>query len=266
MRITFRNHGVKSYWANRWNDIPADEPMANINTYPLKYALKTVDSKDGSILEAGCGAGRILRYYHDLGYDITGFDFIEVAIEKLKEVDESLKVEVGDITNLKYKNEQFRYLLAYGLYHNLENGLTGAIKESWRVLEPGGKICASFRADNIQTRLTDWLASRKNKIEANDDSLEFHKLNLTRREFTSVFEKAGFKIDQVFPVENMPILYKFSFFRAQTHKSFNENIARKDGYKLSCLGTILQKLLMRLLPNQFCNIFVLIATKFIKLY
>ena len=261
MRVTWRKNGVKNYWANRWNDIPADEPMTNCNSYPLRYALETVNSKDGAILEAGCGAGRILRYYHDLGYDITGFDFIEVAVNKLKKVDCSLKVEVGDITQLKYKNEQFRYLLAYGLYHNLETGLDDAVKESWRVLEKGGRICASFRADNIQTRLTDWLANKKNKEVKSDESLGFHKLNLTRKEFTSVFEKAGFVIDKVFPVENMPILYKFSFFRARSHKNFNENIARSEGYKLSFLGKFLQRILMKLFPNQFCNIYVIIATK-----
>ena len=92
MRVTYRKNKVKCYWANRWNNIPADEPMNNCNSYPLKYALDTVNSKDGAILEAGCGAGRILRYYHDLGYDITGFDFIKIAVEKLKKVDPSLKV------------------------------------------------------------------------------------------------------------------------------------------------------------------------------
>ena len=212
MRVTWRKNGVKSYWANRWNDIPADEPMTDCKSYPLRYALETVNSKDGAILEAGCGAGRILRYYHDLEYDIRGFDFIEVAVEKLKKVDPSLKVEVGDITQLKYKNEQFRYLLAFGLYHNLETGLDDAVSESWRVLENGGRICASFRADNIQTRLTDWLVNIKRNKSDKNDATEFHKLNLTRKEFISVFEKVGFVINKVFPVENMPIFYKFSFF------------------------------------------------------
>ena len=59
----------------------------------------------------------------------------------------------------------------------------------------------------------------------------------------------------------MPILYKFSFFRAGSHKSFNENIARSEGYKLSFIGKILQRILMQFLPNQICNIYVLIATK-----
>ena len=90
MRITYRTRGVKEYWTARWDKIPADAPMENLGVYPLKYAAMTVHDKTGKILEAGCGAGRILRCYHDRGYDIIGIDFIDVAICKLKEIDPTL--------------------------------------------------------------------------------------------------------------------------------------------------------------------------------
>ena len=130
MRKTFRKQNNKDYWDKRWSDIPADNPMTNTQVYPLKYALKTIKDEEGKILEAGTGAGRVQRYYHDRGMDILGFDFIEVAIEKLKAIDPTLKADVGDITNLKYENESFKYILAFGLYHNLEHGLEKAIDET----------------------------------------------------------------------------------------------------------------------------------------
>ena len=261
MRITYRSLGVKEYWTTRWNDIPADSAMTNDNVYPLKYALFTVDSREGSILEAGCGAGRILRYFHARGYDITGVDYIDVAITKLHEADPTLKVETADITRLQFPDACFRYVLAYGLFHNLEYGLDSAVAETLRVLESGGRLSASFRADNIQTRLNDWLADRKDRRSGKVIGTVFHKINLTRREFTSLFERAGFVVESVSPVENMPILYKFAFFRASTHKVFDENLARTEGYRLSSLGQLLQDALMRYLPNQFCNIYVMIARR-----
>lgn len=262
MRITYRTKGVKEYWTARWEDIPADSPMENVNAYPLKYAEMTVKDKNGRILEAGCGAGRILRYYHDRGYDIVGMDFIEVAITKLKEIDPSLQVEVGDITNLKYDDGSFKYVLAYGLYHNLENTLDKAIAETHRVLEKGGSVCASFRADNIQTRLTDRLADKRSKGKGDGNKARtFHKMNLTRTEYEQLFKRAGFEIDFILPVENMPILYKFAFFRSRGHKQFDENKARVEGYRLSWFGQGLQNFLMRFFPYQFCNIYVLNARK-----
>ena len=262
MRKTYRSRGVKEYWAARWEQISVDAPMQNAGVYPLKYAQMTVQDRAGKILEAGCGAGRILRYYHDRGYDITGIDFIPGAIEKLQAADATLKVEVGDITNLQFADGAFRYVLAYGLYHNLEDDLDKAVAETFRVLENGGKVCASFRADNIQTRMTDWLADRKSAAQAKPDAPRvFHKMNLTRKEFQDLFARAGFETEYAGNVENMPIFYKFRTFRAAGHKEFDENKARAEGYRLSWLGQRLQNALMALLPDQFCNIYVIIARR-----
>ncbi|WP_202945127.1 class I SAM-dependent methyltransferase [Methylomonas methanica] len=262
MRITYRSANNKDYWTKRWDDIPADIPMENLDVYPLKYAQMTVKDKAGKVLEAGCGAGRVLRYYHGRGYDIIGFDFIDVAISKLKEIDPTLKAEVGDITNLRFADQKFDYVLAFGLYHNLEHGLEKAIQETHRVLKNGGLVCASFRADNIQTKLTDWLADRKVKNKRGNKKIRaFHKMNLTRSEYEQLFTRAGFAIDYVSPVENMPILYKFAIFRAAEHKLFDENKARAEGYRLSWVGQKLQNALMGFFPDQFCNIYVLIARK-----
>jgi len=262
MRITYRSASNKNYWTKRWDDIPADVPMENPSVYPLKYAQLAVTGKDGKLLEAGCGAGRVLRYYHERGYDIVGIDFIDAVVGKLKDADASLNVEVGDIESLRFANQSFRYVLAFGLFHNLEHGLDKAVSETYRVLEKGGSVCASFRADNIQTKLTDWLAARraKNRDQENE-ARHFHKMNLTRNEFEQLFVRAGFIVDSVYPVENMPILYKFPYFRSAGHKRFDENRARAEGYRLSWVGQRLQSFLMRFFPDQFCNIYVLIARK-----
>ena len=261
MRVTYRHQNNEAYWADRWDKVPADVEMSNVDAYPLKYALETVVSSGGAILEAGCGAGRVVRYFHNRGFEIVGVDFIEAAIDKLRSADPSLKVEKGDIAKLRFENNSFRYLLAFGLYHNLEDNLDAAVAETWRVLEPGGRLCASFRADNLQTRLTDLLAKVREPKEAKSGTRLFHKRNLTRRELRHLFERAHFEVESVTPAENMPILYKFAWFRAKDHKSFNENRARSEGYLLSPAGSFLQRLIMRFFPNQFCNIYVLIATK-----
>lgn len=262
MRITYRSQNNKEYWSKRWADIPIDKPMENIDAYPLKYSEKIISSKEGKILEAGCGAGRLLRYYHDRGYDIIGMDFIEGVIKKLKDFDSSLQVEVGDITALKFPDATFKYILAFGLYHNLENGLQKAMQETYRVMLPGGKLCASFRADNFQTRLSDFIEKWRGKsFFENKKNLEFHKINLKRSECLDLFQTAGFVVENVFTAENMPLLYKFSFFRHSTHRIFDENKARKEGYRLSGLGKLITQFIMKFFPDQFCNIYVITAVK-----
>jgi len=106
------------------------------------------------------------------------------------------------------------------------------------------------------------LLTERRAIKNRDSKVsEFHKMNLTQSEFKQAFEKGGFTVDSIVPGENMPILYKFRFFRAFKHKRFDENIARAEGYKLSWFGQLCQNFLMRFFPNQFCNIYILIAHK-----
>lgn len=139
MRITYRSRHIKDYWIERWENLPGDKPIENLNSYPIKYADQIIQAKDGPILELGCGMRRILRYYHNRGCQIWG----------------------------------------------------------WKHLS----------------------------------------------------------------VENMPLIYKFYLFRAADHKNFDEHKARVEGYQLSGTGKIIQNLLMRFFPNQFCNIYVLIAKR-----
>lgn len=260
MRKTYRAHNTKDYWEKRWKGIPIDSAVSNTDVYPLKYAQMVVGNKTDRILEAGCGNGRVLQHYDNHGYNIEGFDYIEDVIHRLKEANPSLKVCCADVTNLNYESNSFNSILAFGLYHNLEVGLDKAIDETYRILKPNGLLCASFRADNFQNRLNDKLAEKK-KTTTSKLLQFFHKLNLKKKELEKLFKKSGFVIQQILPVENMPLLYKFKFFRANNHKQFNESLGRTEGYQLSFFGRLIQGLLIKLFPNQFCNVYVLIAEK-----
>ena len=261
MRITYRYKGNREYWEERWNNVDIDSKMQNINVYPLKYAELTVTQGKGAILEAGCGAGRILRYYKESGWVITGIDFIETVIKKLKKEDPELDVEQGDIMKLRFADNSFKYVLAFGLYHNIEHGIDEALLETNRIMQSNGMLCASFRADNIQNRIVDYISNFMDKKINRDEEKQFHKLNLNEVEISNYLRTAGFKVESFFHVENMPILYKFRFFRNKRHKVFDENLGRCDGYKLNPIGGLIQNFLIKFFPAQFCNLYVVIARR-----
>lgn len=257
MRITYRAHGGnRVYWNKRWDVIPADVGRLNLDRYPGRYADRVAAMTKGRILEAGCGAGRVLLHYHRRGREIVGMDFIPAILRKIRAGTPGVPLAAGDALALPFADKSFAAVLAFGLYHNLERGFDAALRETRRVLEDGGVLCASLRADNLQNRIGDWMESRKTAPNA---VKQFHKANYSLGEIRAVLRRAGFAVAREEFVENMPFLYKFAAFRHKTHRPFDEHVARAEGYRLSALGRWIQNALIALFPAAFCNIFVVTA-------
>lgn len=257
MRATYRSHGgSRDYWERRWSQIPADAGDLNLDRYPGKYAEPVMNRAIGMVLEAGCGAGRVLLHYHHCGKPIIGMDFIETACAKIHAREPTVPVYAGDIARLPFADAQFGAVLAFGLYHNLEHGAEKALLETRRVLTTGGLLCASVRVDNIQNRIVDWLADR-NQLSAGERA--FHKANYRHAEISQMLTASGFEIERVEYVVNMPLAYKFRPLRHRSHRKFDEHVARGEGYRLSWFGAALQNTLVTLFPRSFCNIMVATA-------
>jgi len=260
MRVTLRREHVDAYWAKRWAAIPADEAAANAESYPLRYALEAMQAASGPVLEAGCGSGRILRHFHDRGENILGMDYVAPGLAKLARADGTLKLLQADMRRLPFPDKAFGCVLAFGLYHGIEHGLDQALAETRRVLAPGGMLCASFRTDNLQNRLIDWYADRKEQASGTG-AAQFHKLNLTRREYETLLTDAGFAVQKTYAAQNYPFFYKFPVLRAREQSRFDESRGRRDGYRLNLAGRLLQDGLYALAPYQMCNVTVCLARK-----
>lgn len=271
MRVTYRARTVKEYWNSRWTNVEVDNAMSNEKAYPLKYSIQSlthgsIHKSDINILEAGCGLGRIIKYFKNLGYKIKGIDFSETAINRLLNVDPYLDVKVGDICNLDESDNTFTHVFAFGLYHNLnELDMHRALIETKRVLKSGGILCASFRADNIQNLILDrYLSNNLNSSYRGSNELckqkkYFHKINLSKGDIKNILTQTGFNIEKLYHVNNMPILFKFKYFRHHSQKTFNESLGREYGYKLNMLGEILHKALIIFFGKQFCNLYLVIC-------
>lgn len=265
MRITRRHEHVDAYWAKRWAAIPADEAAANPEAYPLRYALEAMRGVSGPVLEAGCGSGRILRRFHEQGARIIGMDYVAPGLVKLAQAAPGLKLIQGDMRRLPFAEGTFQCVLAFGLYHGIEHGMEQALAETLRVLAPGGALCASFRTDNVQNRLIDWYADRQAGQKTGGapaaQPAQFHKLNLTRREYEDLLTRAGFVVERTWAAQNYPFFYKFPVFRAREQASFDESRGRRDGYRLNLAGRMLQNGMYALAPYQMCNVTVCLTRK-----
>jgi SAM-dependent methyltransferase len=74
-------------------------------------------------IDLGCGAGANGIYLAQKGFDVTGVDYAEAAIEKAqrraKEADVQVNFMVDDLTNLHHVSGRFDFLLDYGVLDDL---------------------------------------------------------------------------------------------------------------------------------------------------
>ncbi|MFP6773627.1 MAG: class I SAM-dependent methyltransferase [Alphaproteobacteria bacterium] len=258
MRISYRAHGGShDYWQRRWDGVAVDSGAINPDRYPGLYAERVITAQrpPGPVLEAGCGAGRVLRHYHHRAVDIIGLDFIASVLAAIRDQDASIRLAAGDICQLPFPDQTFSAVLAFGLYHGLEFGLAAAMADTRRIMKTDALLCASMRLDNLQNRVTDRMAARA----MGPGEGRFHKLNLTSGEFKALVGGAGFEVLRLDYVENMSFLYKIAYLRHASQRIFDENAARGAGYRFNLLGQAVQRTAMALMPGQMANLAVITA-------
>ena len=67
------------------------------------------------ILDLGCGTGKYSKLFYELGFDITGVDLSEKAIEIARNNYPYIKFKVGDATNLPFHANSFEVIYCSGL-------------------------------------------------------------------------------------------------------------------------------------------------------
>jgi cyclopropane fatty-acyl-phospholipid synthase-like methyltransferase len=92
---------------------------------PAFVALAEAGKLQGRVLDAGCGTGEHALMAAARGFDATGLDAVEVAIERAKEKAISRGLEarflVGDVLELTALGEQFDTVLDMGCFHTLDD-------------------------------------------------------------------------------------------------------------------------------------------------
>ena len=99
--IVFREIGeLQQYWEMRWKNARLRSMLKQARSERIddfEAPFKMYLPKDGIILEAGCGTGRIVAALQARGFTVEGIDYASETIARVQEVDPSLDVRKGDI-------------------------------------------------------------------------------------------------------------------------------------------------------------------------
>jgi len=145
------------------HDIMSDHFKKNYNFYDkdifynaFTYGRSKIDielvkqlstlPKNSKILDLGCGTGDQLKILDKYNFDCYGLDpapsIVEIAKKKLKSED---KIKLGTAQKIPFKDNYFDFVLMIEVLRYFDLGdINKAIKETHRVLKPGGKIFSTF--------------------------------------------------------------------------------------------------------------------------
>ncbi len=160
-------------------------------------------------LEVGCGEGRVTRDLHARGYETTGLDAAPTLVRLAQEADTGGAYLVADAAALPFAEASFDVVVAYNSLMDFDD-LPGAVREAARVLEPGGRLCASVThpiadAGRFESREADapfvisgsYLESSRfeGTFSRDDLTITFHGYVHPLQAYARAFEDAGLLLE-----------------------------------------------------------------------
>ena len=172
-------NSIASEYAARWSDAESLKHLYE----PFMFELPS----NSSILDAGCGHGRDLRFFHEWGYDVVGVDACESMIAAALSINANTPLRVMDIRALAYPSNSFDAVWALSVLHHLEDEhLTVALKEFRRTLVDNGLAFFSFEEGD----------------GTYFDQVGRFRSGYRAAEIESKLEHAGFKVNRIWTVRS----------------------------------------------------------------
>lgn len=200
--------------------------------------LNTQHPLRGPVLEVGCGAGNFLREWQERHPQSCcfGLDRHGVALHYANRQPGALHLTQADLQQLPFADNQFGLIVALDTFDQRAVDLPQALRESWRLLQPGGLLLVRVSAHP-------WLHS------SHDDAFNTgHRYQ--QQELTTALRAVGFHLERVtyansllaLPVVVQRLLQRWQVLPFSSHHSthpvLNHLVARLLGWEARLLQTI----------------------------
>ncbi len=162
-------------------------------------------------LDIGCGEGRMGRILGEQGHMVIGIDGSPTLAAAAADHESPLDVVAGDAARLPFRDEACDLAIAMVTLMDVDD-VGRAVREAWRVLEPGGRFCFSvvhpinsaggFRGDRNDSPFvigSSYSGSRRytDVINREGITMTFNSMHHTVEGYLRPLEETGFLIESV---------------------------------------------------------------------
>jgi len=201
----------------------------------VNISLKYMPEKNAKILEAGCGSGRVVKYFYDLGYkNVHGVEINEAAVINIKRRYPELNIIHGNILQMPFEPDYFEVIVSYGVVEHFPEGIDAPLKALYDTLKVDGIAIITVPSFNLSRRLCNFIGVFKNALDPRKSNFvrklfgkkelrrtdrrdysyyvypkqgDFFEYRLTHHEFERACIKEGFEIIESLPISHIDGLF-----------------------------------------------------------
>jgi len=138
------NAPTEDFWDAHWQAIDFRKAIcATPSTWVTRVTKKYLPA-ESKILEGGCGVANHVYALSKQGFIPIGLDFAPNTVEKIRKYAPELHIELGDVRDLPFEDNQFDGYWSLGVIEHFWDGYDEIAREMTRVLRPGGYLFLSF--------------------------------------------------------------------------------------------------------------------------
>jgi len=213
---------TKRAWNDNWKPHEIEVVMEIFNYPRVKKQIALFEKylpKDEKILEGGCGLGPYLLYFHKKGYEITGIDYNQDPLDKIKKYNKIVNVQAMDVKDLKFDDAFFGGYLSLGVIEHFSEGPEKSIEEANRVLKNGGVFIVQVSIMNMFLMLKyPWELFKRNKfirrILKKSQKDYYWQQYFKAGRLKKILQERGFDVLEIRPMDHEHnIISTFGFLR-----------------------------------------------------